>query len=88
MAWLLAALIDIVFTTLVAVGTSWFFVSRYLARRTETHMGKGDVALLRDATMILRSVKDRNDMVSLGLGDDLETEIAEVLRTYRKNREA
>lgn len=56
MAWLIAALIDIIATSLIAVGTSWFFVSRYLARRTPDRLARDDVALLRDQAMVLNTL--------------------------------
>jgi hypothetical protein len=44
---LLLFFIDFLYTTAVAFGTSWFFTSRYLASRTPSQLGKGDVKTLR-----------------------------------------
>lgn len=62
MAWLVAALIDIIVTSLIAIGVSWFFVSRYLARRSNDRLGRDDVALLRGMAMILNTLLTLDDM--------------------------
>lgn len=62
MAWLLFALIDLIFTALIAIGTAWFFVSRYLARRSNDRLGRDDVALLRDMAMALNTLLTLDEM--------------------------
>lgn len=43
----LVFLIDLIVTSGIAVGTSWYFTSRYLARRSPTRLGRNDVVTLR-----------------------------------------
>ncbi len=87
MAWAIAGLIDLIFTSLIAVGTSWFYTSRYLAKRTMDRLGRGDVQLLRDMAMILRSLKDRDEILPLGVPEELRGEILSALKRYNKTKE-
>lgn len=43
----LVFLIDLILTIGIAILTSWYFTSRYLASRSPTRLGKNDVATLR-----------------------------------------
>ena len=53
---LLLFFIDFLYTTAIAFGASWYFTSKYLARRTPDQLGKGD-------PQILRSLRDELKML-------------------------
>lgn len=63
------------------------YTSRYLAKRTMDRLGRGDVQLLRDMAMILRSLKDRDEILPLGVPEELRGEILSALKRYNKTKE-
>ena len=80
-------LIDLIATMSIAVATSWFFTSRYLARRTSDHLGKNDVKLLREMYSTLVSVEALDDLVALGISDKLRERIKSAITAYAKSKE-
>jgi hypothetical protein len=83
-AWVL---LDFLLTTMIAVFVSWFFTSRYLARRSSEHLAKEDVATLRESVFLLQRIRDRNDLVPLGFPNEMMDSIQNCINSYRKTKE-
>ena len=82
-------LIDLIATMSIAVGTSWFFTSRYLARRTRDHLGKNDVALLRDQAMVLNTLVTLDKMAgeAWSMPVEIRDECNALIRRYTSAKE-
>ena len=83
----LAFFIDAVLTVLVAIGTSWFYTSRYLVRRTSDHMGKGDLEIYRRAIMVLVQLQTHDRLAPFGWVAETKAEIEKIITAYNKTKE-
>ena len=84
---LLIFVLDFLYTTALAVGTSWFFTSRYLARRTPTQLGKGDVETFRSMRDELKGLLMLDEMGIITMPDKNRARIRELVEQHDKRKE-
>lgn len=84
---LLWIVLDTVLTVGASVVISWFMITRYLAKRSNTRLGRDDVALLRDMNTALVQILTVDEMSSLGIPTQLETKMRELVDRYTHTKE-
>lgn len=87
MQWLVAFLVDVIFTISSCVFICVRLIEWRMKKRTPDRMARSDVALLRDMAMTLRSIRDHNALVPLGLPPETVTEVTNELSRYNHTKE-
>lgn len=84
---LLIFALDFLYTTAIAIGASWLFTSRYLVRRSQDHLGKGDVETLRSMRDELKMLLMLDDQGIWLMPEKNRARVRGLVETHDKRKE-